>query len=165
MIAAGDMLPSGVVRWKDAEGGVHAEDIVARCAGRTLVIFGLPGAFTPTCDGAHLPGFIRVADELRAAGVDEIICLSVNDVHVMKLWGEQSGAEDAGIAMLADGDGSLARAMGLAWSNPDVGFHDRSRRYAMLVVDGVVKIMHLDEMGVCAVSTGEAMLEDVKSAL
>ncbi len=162
MIAVGDKIPAATLLQKTAD-GPQKIDLAARLAGRRVVLFGLPGAFTPTCDAAHLPSFIRVADDLREAGVDEIICVSVNDIHVMKLWAEQSGAEEAGITLLADGDGAFARAMGLAWSNPDVGFHDRSRRYAMLIEDGAVRIFDLDEHGVCQVSTGETMLEEVRA--
>lgn len=137
-------------------------DLTGLLKGRKVIVFGVPGAFTPTCSSAHLPSFVRAADRLRQKGVDEILCLSLNDVHVMRLWGEQSGAIAAGIRMLADSDGALARAMGLAWSNPDVGFHDRFRRFAMLVEDTTVAAFHLDDMGVCASTTGEAMLAELK---
>lgn len=160
MIKTGDRLPDATLLEKTDDGPAQVE-LGELLKGRKVVLFGLPGAFTPTCSSAHLPSFMRTADDFRAKGVDEIVCLSVNDIHVMRLWGEQSGAIDKGIRMLADGDGALARAMGLAWSNPDVGFHDRFRRFAMLVEDGVVTAFHLDEMGVCAITTGEAMLAEL----
>ncbi len=160
MIGVGDRVPEATLLEKTDDGPQRVE-LGPLLKGRKVVLFGLPGAFTPTCSSAHLPSFIRTADDYRARDVDEIVCLSVNDVHVMRLWGEQTGALNAGIRMLADGDGALARAMGLAWSNPDVGFHDRFRRFAMLVEDGVVTAFHLDEMGVCEITTGESMLAEL----
>ena len=160
MIGVGDRVPDATLLEKRDDGPARV-DLGALLKGRKVVLFGLPGAFTPTCSSAHLPSFIRTAEAFREKGVDEIVCVAVNDIHVMRLWGEQAGGQEAGIRMLADGDGSLARAMGLAWSNPDVGFHDRFRRFAMLVEDGEVTAFHLDEMGVCAVTTGEAMLAEL----
>jgi cytochrome c peroxidase len=125
------------------------------------VLFAVPGAFTPTCDSAHLPSFVRTRQAFAAKGIDEILCISVNDAHVMKLWGETSGATAAGITLLADADAAFTRSIGMNFSNPAVGFHDRSRRYAMFVEDGVVTILHLDRPGVCEVSTGEALLEEL----
>lgn len=127
--------------------------------GRKAVIFAVPGAFTPTCDSAHVPSFIRSMDAYRAKGVDEVICLSVNDAHVMRYWGETTGATAAGITMLADADGAFARAMGLAYDNPAAGMFGRSRRYAMAVEDGVVTAFEMDPIGQCSLSTGEALLE------
>ena len=127
--------------------------------GRKVVIFAVPGAFTPTCDSAHVPSFIRSLDAYRAKGVDEVICLSVNDAHVMRYWGETTGATSAGITMLADADGAFARSMGLAYDNPAAGMFGRSRRYAMAVDDGVVTAFELDPLGQCSLSTGEALLE------
>jgi peroxiredoxin len=129
-----------------------------KTAGRKVVIFAVPGAFTPTCDSAHLPSFIRTAEAFRAKGVDEIICISVNDAHVMRYWGEMSGATKAGITLLADPDTAYTRALGLDYSAPAAGMLNRSRRYAMVVEDGVVTVLHLEQPGVCEVSTGEAML-------
>lgn len=160
MIAVGDRLPAARLRQKTDAGPVEVA-LEDRLAGRRVVLFGVPGAFTPTCDSAHLPSFVRTKGEFDAKGIDEIICVSVNDVHVMKLWGETSGAAAAGITLLADTDASFTRAIGLNFSNPDVGFFDRSRRYAMLVEDGVVRSLHLDKPGVCEISTGEAMLAEL----
>ncbi len=160
MIAVGDRLPDAHLLLKDAD-GIHPVDLSGRLAGRRVVLFAVPGAFTPTCDAAHLPSFIRNAGAFAERGVDEIICVSVNDAHVMQVWGAQSGADQAGITMLADGDGAFSRALGLSYSNPAAGMFDRSRRYAMLLEDGVVKALHLDELGQCAISTGEAMLAEL----
>jgi len=157
-IGEGDRVPAATLIRMGGK-GPETVDLAERLAGRKVVIFALPGAFTPTCDSAHLPSFIRTKAEFDAKGVDEIICISVNDVHVMRLWGEQSGATAAGITMLADGDSSFTKAMGMAFSVPAVGFYDRSCRYAMIVQDGVVSAMQLDKPGQCAVSTGEALLD------
>lgn len=163
MIAVGDRLPAATLLRKTASGTERVE-LGSLLAGRKVVLFAVPGAFTPTCSSAHLPSFIRTREAFRAQGADEIVCVSVNDVHVMKLWAEQSGAEAAGILMLADADSAFTKALGLAYSNPDVGMFDRSRRYAMVVEDGIVTLLHLDQPGVCQVSTGEALLEDMAAA-
>ena len=133
-------------------------DLAARLAGRKVVIFGVPGAFTPTCDSAHVPSFIRVMDALRDKGVDEVICLSVNDAHVMRAWGESTGATAAGITMLADADGAFTRAIGMAFDAPPAELYGRSRRYALMAEDGVVTIWHPEPERGCVVSSGEAML-------
>ena len=130
-----------------------------RLKGRRVVVFAVPGAFTPTCDSAHLPSFIRTADAFRAKGVDEVMCLSVNDVHVMRYWGEVAGASAAGITMLADPMAEFTRGVGMDYSFPPAGMYDRSRRYAMLVEDSVVRVLHVEEKrGVCEISGGEALL-------
>ncbi|MCC5971900.1 MAG: peroxiredoxin [Pararhodobacter sp.] len=131
-----------------------------RLKGRRVVIFAVPGAFTPTCDSAHVPSFIRTAPALRARGVDEIMCLSVNDAHVMRYWGRTTGATEAGFTMLADADAGFTRALGMLYSAPAAGMLDRSRRYAVLVEDGVVRVLHVEvKPGICELSGGEAMLE------
>ncbi len=158
MIAVGQTLPEAHLLRIGANGPDEVR-LADRLAGRKVVIFAVPGAFTPTCDSAHLPSFIRNAAALREKGVDEIICLSVNDAHVMRVWGEVSGATAAGITMLADADASFAKAVGLNYSSPAVGMFDRSRRYAMVVEDGVVTAFDLDKPGQCSLSTGDAILE------
>jgi peroxiredoxin len=160
MIAVGDRLPEASFVRIGTE-GPEAVPLAERLAGRRVILFGVPGAFTPTCDSAHLPSFVRNKAAFDAKGIDEIICVSVNDAHVMRLWGETSGATAAGLTLLADADAGFAKALGLNFSNPAVGFYDRSRRYAMLVEDGVVRSLHLDVPGVCDVSTGEAMLDEL----
>ncbi|MGY6411139.1 MAG: redoxin family protein [Alkalilacustris sp.] len=127
--------------------------------GRKVVIFAVPGAFTPTCHSAHVPSFIRTRDGFAAKGVDEIICISVNDPFVMKAWGEASGATEAGITMLADAGAEFTRAIGMNFDAPPVGLISRSRRYAMLVEDGRVTALNVEEgPGQCEVSAGEALL-------
>ena len=161
VLAVGMTLPDATLLTfgKDGPEEVRLRD---RLRGRRVVIFAVPGAFTPTCDSAHLPSFIRTADAFRAKGIDEVMCLSVNDVHVMRYWGEVSGAAEAGITMLADPAAEFTRAVGMDYSAPATGMLDRSRRYAMLVEDGVVKVLHAEEKrGVCEISGGEALLAAV----
>lgn len=157
-ISAGDRLPEATLTriGPDGPGQVTLSE---RLKGRNVVIFAVPGAFTPTCHSAHVPSFIRTRDRFAGKGVDEIICISVNDPFVMKAWGEATGATEAGIAMLADADGAFTRALGLAFDAPPVGLIGRSKRYALQAVDGVVKVIHVeDSPGVCETSAGEALL-------
>ena len=160
-IAVGDRIPS-VKLINQVGDEVRQIDIAEQIAGKRAAIFGLPGAYTGICSSAHLPSFIRTADAFRAKGVDEIICVAVNDVRVMSHWGESSGAHAAGILMLADWDSELTKALGLAFSAPAIGFKDRTIRCAMLVEDGVVKVLQLEEeKGVCDLTAGETLLEMV----
>lgn len=158
MIEVGQRLP-GAQLLRIGPNGPETVELADRLAGRRVIIFAVPGAYTPTCDSAHMPSFVRTADEFRAKGIDEIICISVNDAHVMRYWGESTGAKEAGITLLADADAAYTKAIGMAFSNAAAGMFDRSRRYAMLVEDGVVTVLHLEKPGVCEVSTGESMLE------
>ncbi len=157
-ISEGGKLPDAtLLHMSDA--GPGAVQIGEKLAGRKVVIFGLPGAYTGTCTSAHVPSFIRTADKFAAKGVDEIICVSVNDPFVMKAWGESTGAAAAGITMLGDADASFTKAIGLAFTAPPVGFFDRSKRYALYAEDGVVKVLHVEESpGVCEASGGESLL-------
>jgi len=160
-ISVGDKLPSGTLRHMGDEGPVETSTD-ALCAGKKVVFFGLPGAFTGTCTTSHLPSFIRTADQFAAKGVDAIVCVSVNDVFVMKSWAEDTGADASAIHMLADGDSSFTKALGLEFSAPPVGLIDRSKRYAMLVDNGVVAALEVDENpGECTISAGESFLEKV----
>lgn len=141
------------------DGGPEPVSISDKTNGRKVVIFGLPGAYTGTCSTAHLPSFIRTKAEFEAKGVDEIICVSVNDPFVMQAWGDATGAAEAGITMLADTQSELTKNLGVEFSAPPIGFFDRSQRYAMLVEDGTVSLMHLEENpGLCEVSAGEGLL-------
>jgi peroxiredoxin len=158
MIDTGQRLPDAELLRIGAD-GPETVSLAPRLKGRKVILFAVPGAYTPTCDSAHMPSFVRTADALRDKGVDEIIFVSVNDAHVMRYWGESTGATAAGITLLADADASFTGALGLLFSNPGAGMFDRSRRYAMLVEDGVVTRLHLEQPGVCEVSTGEAMLK------
>ena len=158
MLSEGMTLPDAVFPVMGAD-GMKSVSLLDILKARRVVIFAVPGAFTPTCDAAHMPSFVRTADALRQKGVDEIICLSVNDAYVMHVWGEQSGATKAGITMLADADAGFTKAVGMDYSSPKSGMLNRSLRYAMLVENGVVTRLHLEaSTGACEISGGEAML-------
>jgi peroxiredoxin len=161
VISVGDKLPEAeLVRLGDA--GPEQVKVSELTAGRKVVIFAVPGAFTPTCHSAHVPSFMRTKEAFAEKGVDEVICVSVNDPFVMKAWGEATGAAAAGISMLADGTSAFTGAMGLAFDAPPVGLMARSKRYALLAEDGVVKVLHLEESpGTCEISGGEALLAAV----
>ena len=157
-IAVGEKLPEASLVRIGAE-GPETVSVGTLTAGRKVVLFAVPGAFTPTCHAAHVPSFIRTKDGFAAKGVDEIVCVSVNDPFVMKSWGEATGAADAGISMLGDPESGFTKALGMAFSAPPVGLIDRSKRYAMLVEDGTVTALHVEESpGVCETSAGESLL-------
>ncbi len=157
-ISVGDKLPEATLLTMGAN-GPETVSLHTKLNGRSVVIFGLPGAFTGTCTTAHVPSFIRTKDKFAAKGVDEIICVSVNDPFVMGAWGDSTGATAAGIAMLGDADAGLTTAMGVDFTAPPVGLFSRSKRYALHAVDGVVKVLHMEESpGVCEASGGEALL-------
>ena len=158
-IAVGDKLPE-VTLLRVGENGPEGVALSEFTTGRKVVIFGLPGAFTPTCSSAHLPSFIRTADALRDKGIDDILCIAVNDPHVMKAWGVSSGGEEAGIAMLADSASEFTTGIGMNFTAPPVGFYDRSMRYAMIAEDGVVTLISPEvKRGVCELSAGETILD------
>ncbi len=161
MISTGDMLPDATLIHMGAE-GPEAVSLNDKTAGRKVVIFAVPGAYTPTCHSAHVPSFIRTKEALAAKGVDEVICVSVNDPFVMKSWGEATGADAAGITMLGDADASFTKAIGMDFDAPPAGLLSRSKRYAMLVDDGTVSVLQAEENpGVCEVSGGEALLDAI----
>ena len=157
-ISVGTKLPEATLLHA-GEKGVDQVAVADKITGRKVVIFGLPGAYTGTCTTAHVPSFMRVRDELAGKGVDEVICVSVNDGFVMKAWGESTGATAAGITMLSDAEGAFTKAIGLDFTAPPVGLIGRSKRYALYAEDGVVKTLHLEESpGQCEISGGEALL-------
>jgi len=156
-IAIGDKLPAATFKKFGADGmvDVTGDDLFA---GKKVVLFAVPGAFTPTCHEQHLPGFVKHAGDLKAKGVDDIVCVAVNDPFVLKAWQEQSGVGDD-IELLSDGNADFTRAVGMdvALTGPYLG--TRSKRYAMLVEDGVVKdLMVEDNPGVVTVSGAEDLL-------
>lgn len=156
-ISTGDKLP-GATLLKIGEKGPEAVALQERLAGRKVALFAVPGAYTPTCSSAHVPSFIRSMDALKQKGVDEVICVSVNDPFVMKAWGEATGATAAGITMLADPEGAFTTAIGMAFDAPPAGLHRRSKRFALLAEDGVVKVLNAEESpGQCEISAGEAL--------
>ena len=160
-ITTGSKLPDATLYTFGANGPEQVK-LADKLAGRKVVIFGLPGAFTGTCTTAHVPSFIRTKAGFDAKGVDEIICVSVNDPFVMKAWGDATGATAAGLTFLGDATSEFTKAIGLNFSAPPAGLIDRSKRYALYAEDGVVKTLHLEESpGVCEISGGESLLADI----
>ncbi len=155
-ISVGERLPDAVFRIKTADGVVEKStaDIFA---GRKVVLFAVPGAFTPTCHANHLPGYLEQADAIRAKGVDEIAVVAVNDHHVMGAWEKATGA-DGKILFLADGASLFTRAVGLDIDLGAAGLGLRSKRYAMIVEDGVVKALNVEEAPGVSVSGAAAIL-------
>ena len=167
MLKVGDRLPAGTLyEFIEVEGegcslGPNAFDIGQATAGKTVAIFGLPGAFTPTCSAQHVPGYVAAADELRAAGVDEIWCVSVNDAFVMGAWGREQ--QSAGkVRMMADGSGDFARAAGLELDLTARGLGRRLQRCSMLVVDGVVRTLNVEAPGKFEVSDAQTLLKQAR---
>lgn len=157
-IAVGEKLPDMTVRVVTPEGPVD-KSTADLLEGRKVVLFAVPGAFTPTCSMNHLPGFLENRDAILAKGVDDIICLSVNDHHVMKAWANQTGAIDK-ITFVADGVGDFTKALGLDIDLSKGGLGLRSKRYAMIVSDGVVKSLDVeDNPGQAVVSGAAAVIE------
>lgn len=154
MIKTGDTLPDHTFQLLTAD-GMQEPTTQSLFGDKKVALFAVPGAFTPTCSAAHLPGFVVQADALKEKGVDSIICTSVNDAFVMKAWGESANAEN--ILMLADGDGSFAKALGL---DADTGAFGglRSQRYSMIVEDGVVKALNVDKPMQFEVSGADTLL-------
>lgn len=147
-ISVGDKLPDSTFAYLDKEGQVQTVSVADLTKGKKAVLFAVPGAFTPTCSQKHLPGFVEKANELRAKGVDTIACISVNDVFVMRAWGESIGVGDK-VLLLSDGNLTFTQAIGvtLDLSDKPVGLGIRSRRYSLLAEDGVIKVLHLEEGG------------------
>lgn len=157
-ISEGARLPD-VELIRDTGDGFETVRLSDYVAGRKVVLFGLPGAFTGPCSTAHLPSFMRTAEAFRDKGVDEIICVAVNDPFTLKAWGESTGAHDAGITFLADAGAELTLALGMEFTAPPIGLYNRSNRYAVVMEDGVVTLANIDEPAVCDISKGEALLE------
>jgi peroxiredoxin len=169
MIKVGDKLPSGTLKeFIEVEGngcslGPNAFDIEKATAGKTIALFALPGAFTPTCSAKHVPGYVEQAGALKAAGVDEIWCVSVNDAFVMGAWGREQKTADK-VRMMADGSGDFTRATGLTLDLSAAGMGLRSQRYSMLVVDGVVKTLNIEAPGKFEVSDAATLLKQAEDA-
>jgi peroxiredoxin len=168
MIKPGEKLPAGTLNeFIEVEGngcsiGPNSFDIAAATAGKTIALFALPGAYTPTCSAKHVPGYVARADELKAAGVDEIWCVSVNDAFVMGAWGrdQKTGGK---VRMMADGSADFAKATGLTLDLTSRGMGLRSNRYSMLVVDGVVKTLNVEGPGKFEVSDAETLLGQARA--
>jgi glutaredoxin/glutathione-dependent peroxiredoxin len=158
-IKPGDRIPSATLM--QMKGGapqpVKTDDLFR---GKKIALFALPGAFTPTCSAKHLPGYLQHADDLRNKGVDAIACVSVNDAFVMGAWGESQNAGDR-VMMLADGNGDFTRALGLEMDATKYAMGKRSQRFSMLVDDGVVKTLNVEDPGAFSVSSAEHMLQQL----
>jgi len=170
MLKVGDKLPAGSLsEFIEVEGegcslGPNSFDLQKITAGKTLAIFALPGAFTPTCSAQHVPGYLAKAAEFTAAGVDEIWCVSVNDAFVMGAWGREQQAAGK-VRMMADGSADFARATGLTLDLTARGMGVRSQRYSMLVVDGVVRTLNIEAPGKFEVSDADTLLAQAKTEL
>lgn len=170
MLKVGDKLPAGALQeFVEVEGngcsiGPNSFDVAQITAGKKIAIFALPGAFTPTCSAQHVPGYVQQADALKAAGVDEVWCVSVNDAFVMGAWGRDQ--KTAGkVRMMADGSASFTKGAGLELDLTARGMGLRSQRYSMLVVDGVVKSLNVEGPGKFEVSDAGTMLAQAKALL
>ncbi len=158
MIKVGDEIPSMTLKRLGPNG---MEDVSTDTLFKgKVVLFAVPGAFTPTCSMKHLPGFVDQASAFKAKGVDRIICLAVNDPFVMKAWGEQSHTEGK-LEMLPDGNGAFTKALGLEMDGSGYGLGMRSQRFALIAVDGVVKDVQVEKPGAFEVSSAESMLDKV----
>ena len=157
-ISVGDRLPTTkfVKATADGPDQIESEDFFA---GRRVALFAVPGAFTPTCSAKHLPGFVEKEAALKAKGIDEVACTSVNDAFVMDAWGKSAGAGD--ITLLADGNGDFAKAVGLTMDGSGFGMGTRSQRYSMIVNDGVVEQLNVEAPGEFKVSSAEHLLSEI----
>jgi peroxiredoxin len=158
-IKVGDRIPSATLM--QMKGGapqpVKTDDLFA---GKKVALFALPGAFTPTCSAKHLPGYVQHANDLRKKGIVAVACVSVNDAFVMGAWGENQGAGEK-VMMLADGNGDFTRALGLEMDASKYGMGKRSQRFSMIVDNGVVKALNIEEPGAFSVSSAEHMLQQL----
>jgi len=155
-IKAGDRMPAGTFKRMTKEGPKDlTTDELFRA--KRVVLFSVPGAFTPTCDAKHLPGFVQLADQIKAKGVDTIACMAVNDVFVMNAWGKHSGVGDK-ILMIADGNGTYAKALGLELDASGYGMGTRGQRFAIVVKDGVAEHVDVEAPGQFKVSSAEHIL-------
>ncbi len=158
-IAVGDKLPSIDLQYK-TDDGVQTINSDELFAGKKVVLFALPGAFTPTCSASHLPGYVVNSDKLFDKGVDRIVCLSVNDAHVMHAWGVDQNVEDR-VMMIADGSADFSKAVGLEVDLSVAGMGLRSQRYAMIVNDGVVELLNVEAPREFQVSDAETILNSL----
>ncbi|RUP25487.1 MAG: peroxiredoxin [Curvibacter sp.] len=168
MIKVGDTLPSTtLMEYSEVEGegcsiGPNPVEVAKAVAGKTIALFALPGAFTPTCSAKHVPGYVELANEFKAAGVDEIWCLSVNDAFVMGAWARDQKVAGK-VRMLADGSADFAKATGLTLDLTGRGMGLRSNRYSMLVKDGKVQTLNIEGPGKFEVSDAQTLLAQAKA--
>jgi peroxiredoxin len=156
-IKVGDKVPAAKLQIKTKD-GVQTKTTDELLKGKKVVLFALPGAFTPTCSAKHLPGFVNNHQALKAKGIDSIACLSVNDAFVMDAWGKDQNVEGK-VLMLADGNGEFTKAVGLVMDATGYGMGTRSQRYAMVIDDGVVKTLNVEAPGAFEVSSAESVLK------
>jgi peroxiredoxin len=156
-VSVGDRIPSVNLMKATPDGPqpISSDDYFR---GRRIALFSVPGAFTPTCSARHLPGFVERRDEFKGKGVDEIACTAVNDAFVLSAW-SKSGEADGKVTMLADGNGEFAKALGLEMDGSKFGMGQRGKRYSMVVNDGVVEQLNIEEPGAFSVSGADYMLE------
>ena len=154
-VQVGDQIPEGALKVMGEKGpqDVSTSDMFG---GKKVVLFAVPGAFTPTCSAAHLPGFVANADKIKAKGVDEIVCMAVNDAFVMDAWGKAQNAEE--LTMAADGSGVLTAALGLEMDASGLGMGVRSQRFALIAEDGKITTLNVEAPGQLDVSTAETIL-------
>ncbi|MFL5258500.1 MAG: peroxiredoxin [Hyphomicrobiales bacterium] len=158
-IAVGNRIPQAELLTMTPD-GTEKVSTDAIFGGRKVVLFAVPGAFTPTCSMNHLPGFVDKSGEIKAKGIDDIVCVAVNDVHVMNAWGRHSGCEGK-VKMMADGNGDFARKLGLEFDLTQAGMGKRSRRYSMIVEDGVVKALNVEDKPGVNVSGADRVLQQL----
>ena len=158
-ISVGDRMPEGNfgIMTGDGPGSISTGEL---CAGKKVVLFSVPGAFTPTCSMSHLPGYVEHADAILGKGVDTIACMAVNDVFVMDAWGKDRSAGDK-VMMLADGNGDVTRALGLELDASGFGMGQRGQRFALVIDDGVVSQVHVEAPGEFKVSAAEAIINNL----
>ena len=158
MIKVGDKIPSVKLKHmtKDGIKDITTDELFKG----KVALFGLPGAFTPTCSAKHLPGFVQNSDALRGKGVDRIVCLSVNDAFVMDAWGKNQNVGDK-VMMVADGNADFAKAMGLEMDGKGIGFGTRSQRYSAIIDDGVIKALNVEKPMKFECSTADAILDQL----
>ena len=157
-IKVGDKLPD-VKLIKAGESGPEPVQTSDYFKGKRVALFSVPGAFTPTCSAKHLPGYVDKAGDIKAKGVDEIVCTAVNDAFVMGAWGKAAGSPD--VTMLGDGNGEFANALGLPMDGSGFGLGQRGKRYTMVVNDGVVEQLHVEAPGEFRVSSAEYLLDNL----
>ena len=158
-ISKGDQIPDATLFSAQGEAG-NTINLREKAAGRKLLIFGVPGAFTGTCSNEHVPDFLANYEAIQSRGVDEVICLAVNDPFVLSAWADATGLKNSGITLLGDCDGSFVRAAGLAFDAPDLGLKDRAKRFIMLVDDGIVEVLKVESNpGECRLTRGSEALD------
>lgn len=155
-ISVGDKIPNVKVMVATPDGPQEAETSALLGSGK-VALFSVPGAFTPTCSAKHLPGFVDKADDLKARGVDKIVCMAVNDAFVMNAWADSQNAQGK-VEMLADGNGDFSRALGLSFDGKGFGMGERGQRFSAVIEDGVVKELNVEAPGAFEVSSAEHML-------